>query len=186
VSKPQEAGGAAGFTLIELMISMGLFALIAVAGLALVDGILRVQGRTGQRLDRLGELQRAMFLVSSDLDQVSAGAIAGGGATLSFKRAAPGIGGAGVAVRYTLNGGALVRSAGPAVQFVLGGVRAARWRFWDGTWRDRWPTDPADPAARARWPGAVALEVQLAAPGGGVQTLRRVVTLPGQITEAQP
>ena len=33
--------GQAGFTLIELMISLGLFALIAVAGLALVEGIIK-------------------------------------------------------------------------------------------------------------------------------------------------
>jgi general secretion pathway protein J len=46
VSKRPEAGEA-GFTLIELMISLGLFALIAVAGLALVEGIINVQVPSG-------------------------------------------------------------------------------------------------------------------------------------------
>ncbi|MBL7372952.1 prepilin-type cleavage/methylation domain-containing protein, partial [Escherichia coli] len=72
------------------MISLGLFALIAVAGLALVDGIIKVQGRTEKRLDRLADLQRALFVVSSDIDQIAFGRVSGGGEKLNFTRAAPG------------------------------------------------------------------------------------------------
>jgi len=84
----EQAGVDAGFTLIEVMVSLALFALIAVAGMTLLDGIIGVQSRTEGRLDRLADMQRAMFVVSSDLDQVTRGEIGGGGQTLQFSRAA--------------------------------------------------------------------------------------------------
>jgi general secretion pathway protein J len=174
--------GAAGFTLIELMISLGLFALIAIAGLALVDGIIKVQGRTEQRLDRLADVQRTMFVVASDLDQIASGPMTGGGTTLRFTRAAPGIGGAAVPLNYVAAGGALVRNIGPAPQVVLRDVAAVRWRFWDGAWVDRWPLRDED---KERWPRAVGLEMQVAGPGGTPVSLRRVVALPSRPEEAQ-
>ena len=174
MSRRPEAGET-GFTLIELMISLGLFALIAVAGLALVEGIINVQGRTEKRLDRLADLQRTMFVVSSDVEQIAGGPISGGGANLSFTRAAPGMGGAAVPLRYGVAGGALVRTVGPAPQLVLAGVANARWRFWDGTWVDRWPVNDE---GRDRWPRAVAIEMQVAGPGGTLGSLRRVIILP--------
>lgn len=184
MSRRAEAGEA-GFTLIELMISMGLFALIAVAGLALVDGIIKVQGRTGQRLDRLADLQRTLFIVSSDLDQIAGGRIEGRGGALSFTRSAPGMGGAAVPLRYTVAAGSLIRSVGPAPQRVLSGVGAARWRFWDGAWVDRWPVGDSD-ADKDRWPRAVALEMQVQGPGGSPGSLRRVIALPVRPTQATP
>lgn len=173
--RAQIAPAQAGFTLIELMISLGLFALIAVAGLALVDGIISVQGRTEKRLDRLADLQRAMFVVTSDLDQIAPGPISGGRAGISFTRSAPGIGGAAVKLDYAAAGGALVRRVGPLPQVVLAGVGQAQWRFWDGTWVDRWPVREED---EKRWPRAVELRMQAAGPGGTPATLRRVIVLP--------
>jgi general secretion pathway protein J len=183
VKLSREPPSESGFTLIELMISLGLFALIAIAGLALVEGIIKVQGRTEQRLDRLSDLQRTMFVVASDLDQIAGGRIEGGGPSLSFTRAAPGFGGVAVPLRYGLAGGSLLRTAGPAPQRVLDGVAAIRWRFWDGAWTDRWPLDEA---GKDRWPRAVALEMQVAGPGGTPGSLRRVVTLPVRAEEPQP
>ena len=175
--------GETGFTLIELMISLGLFALIAVAGLALVEGIINVQGRTEKRLDRLADLQRTMFVVSSDVEQIADGPISGGGASLSITRAAPGMGGAAVPLRYDVVSGALVRTIGPAPQLVLAGVANVRWRFWDGTWVDRWPVDEAN---KDKWPRAVALEMQVTGPGGTPGSLRRVITLPVRPEEPKP
>ena len=174
MSRRPEAGET-GFTLIELMISLGLFALIAVAGLALVEGIINVQGRTEKRLDRLADLQRTMFVVSSDVEQIASGPLSGSGANLSFTRAAPGIGGVAVPLRYGVAGGALVRTVGPAPQLVLAGVTDARWRFWDGAWIDRWPISEED---KDRWPRAVALEMVVQGPGGTPGSLRRVIALP--------
>lgn len=174
--------GEAGFTLLELMISLGLFALIAVAGLALVDGIIKVQDRTEGRFDRLADLQRAMFVVSSDLDQIARGNVTGSAANLEFSRAAPAVGGAAVPVRYSIANGNLVRQIGPAPQELLRGITALRWRFWDGAWVNSWPIDDKQ---RERWPRAVEIEMQVAGPGRTPGTLRRVVTLPAR-AEEQP
>lgn len=163
--------GEAGFTLIELLISLLLFALIAVAGIALVDSVLGVEGKTAARLDRLTDLQRAMLVVSGDVEQVSAGDIAGGGTSLTFRRSAPGVGGPPVTVRYGVDRGVLVRDAGSGVQAVLRDVAGVRWRFYDGGWSDRWPLGEVK-----AWPRAVEVEVTLAgAPSGAV---RRVMVLP--------
>lgn len=174
--------GEAGFTLIELMISLGLFALIAAAGLALVDGILRVNGRTEARLDRLAALQRTMFVLTSDLDQLASGPVTGGGDALSFLRTAPGTGGVTARVQYAVARGGLVRVA-PAPQLLLPGVVTARWQFWDGAWRDRWPVDDSE-EAKQRWPRAIALDLQAAGPSGAPVRLHRVVTLPTRAQEA--
>ena len=178
--KQRPEAGQSGFTLIEQMISLALFALIAVAGLALVDGILKVQGRTETRLDRLADLQRALFVMTSDLDQVARGGIAGGGDKLEFTRAAPGFGGPPVRLQYSVANRNLVRGSGARLQELLTGVRAARWRFWDGGWVDRWPVNDDD---RERWPRAIAIEMSVTGPGGMPASLRRVVALPARPEE---
>ena len=161
----------AGFTLIELIISLLMFALIAAAGVALVDSVLGVQGKTEQRLDRLTALQRAVLVLTGDLEQVAIGDMTGSGADLSFSRAAPGIGGPPVVVRYAVTGGVLMRDAGGGGQAVLRGVAGVRWRFWQNGWIDRWPVGEA-----REWPQAVEVEVTLSGQPSG--SLRRVVTLP--------
>lgn len=176
------AGGEAGFTLIELMIALVLFALISVAGLALVDGVLGVQGRTEARLDRLADLQRTMLVVTGDIEQIAAGDVAGGGDRLAFTRAAPGLGGAPVAVGYRLRGGALTRSVDGRPQALLAGVSAARWRFFGDGWADRWPPADGDEDAAAAWPRAIALELTVAPGQGPAGALRRVVLLPARAT----
>ena len=170
------ATGEEGFTLLELVISLGLFALIAVAGLGLLDSVLNVQGRAGSRLSRLADLQRAMFVVQSDLDQISRGAISGGGTGIAFTRIAGGMGGPPVPVRYAAAQGALVRTAPqPQPQMLLQGVAEAKWRFRDGDrWVDRWPVSEE---RKAEWPRAISVEMRVA--GDGPQgVLRRVVLLP--------
>lgn len=168
-----------GFTLLELIISLGLFALIAVAGLGLLDSVLNVQGRTEVRLSRLADVQRAMFVLQSDLDQVTRGDITGGGSGIAFTRIAGGVGGPAIPVSYAEAGGVLVRNA-PQPQALLQGVGGVTWRFRDGdAWVDRWP--PND-ERKGDWPRAVSVEFQLA--GQGPQgTLRRIVVLPTRAKE---
>jgi general secretion pathway protein J len=175
----------AGFTLIELMISLGLFALIAVAGLAMVQGILGVQGRTEKRLDRLAELQRTMFVIASDVDQIAHGRLTGDSEQgLSFTRAAPGIGGAPVQVHYAVEQGILLRQAGGLPQQLLAGVSQAQYRFFDGSWTAKWPRN--DESAD-KWPRAIEIRMQVTTPGGGPGgTLRRVITLPAAVEEPRP
>lgn len=166
-------GDQRGFTLIELMISLGLFALIAVAGLALVDSILGVQSRTSVRLDALGGVQRASFVVASDLEQVANGEVESDGASLSFTRVAPGLGGAPVPVRYVASGGVVLRQLGGAPQRLLDGASGLRFRFVDegGNWVDRWPQIAERPAP---WPRAIEMRATI----DGRGEWRRVVTLP--------
>ena len=173
--KPRPEEG--GFTLLELIISLGLFALIAVAGLGLLDSVLNVQGRTEERLNRLADLQRAMFVVQSDLDQITRGAVSGGGPSIGFTRMAGGQGGPPMPVRYDAAQGALVRSA-PQPQPLLQGVAGAKWRFRDGDrWVDRWPVSDE---RKEEWPRAVSLEMHIAGAQGPQGALRRVVVLPDQ------
>lgn len=159
-----------GFTLIELMISLALFALIAVAGVALVDSVLGVQGRTAERLDQLSAMQRTMLVVSTDLEQIARGDLKGGESALTFTRAAPGLGGPPVAVSYALAGNTLTRSAGGAPQILMTGVTGLRWRFRADDWADRWPLVPDT----RDWPRAVEVEITLGERG----SLRRVILLP--------
>jgi general secretion pathway protein J len=167
--------GEGGFTLIELMISLGLFALIAVAGVTLVDSILSVQGRTEKRLDRIAEVQRAMFVVDSDFDQLAAGRVQGDGSQVTFTRASPGLGGPPIAVSYRVADGMFIRTVAGQPQRVLTGVERARWRYFDGGWLDSWPPDQERVDT---WPRAVVVDLTIDAPSGMGGTVRRVVTLP--------
>ena len=178
--RPEEAG----FTLIELMISLALFGLIALAGLALVDALMRIQERTEGRLDRLAELQRAMYVVDNDLTQVTMGQIEGDSATLSFNRPLAAEGGIPVRVRYQLGSGTLLRGfRGPGLpvgeQRVLQGVSSLRWTYYAPSlgWIDRWPPSPE---LKDKWPAAIAVDIALT-PGNTVNgSLRRITVLPGQ------
>lgn len=179
---PRNADREAGFTLIELMISLGLFALIAVAGLALVEGVIRVQDRTETRLDRLADLQRAMFVISSDVDQITGTDMRGNPASFLFKRIGPAAGGPAVEVRYSIANGNLVRQVGSQLQTVLGGVSVLRWRYWDGAWHRSWPVEGE---GRLPWPLAVEVQLETILPNGAKGEMRRVVALPARAEELQ-
>lgn len=169
-----------GFTLIELMVSLGLFALIAVAGLAMVDGILNVQARTEVRLDRLNEIQRAVYALDSDLEQIAVGRVTGDGSAIEFTRAAPGLGGLPVSLRYAVQGGALMRVVAGRPQLVLSGVAGARWRYLGKEWVPAWPVKDGNLDDRPR---AVELTLTMQ-PGRGPQgALRRVIVLPARPAE---
>jgi general secretion pathway protein J len=165
------------------MISLALFGLIALAGLALVDSVLGIEQRTGKRLDRLADLQRAMFVMTSDLEQIAAAPLTGSADSIAFSRPVAAAAGVPAAIRYGLAGGTVGRTVtvpgGPSgTQTMLPGVAALRFRYWTaaGGWTDRWPPDPK---LAATWPTAVAADITLApgtpGPGG---TLTRIVPLP--------
>lgn len=184
-----------GFTLIEVLIALGLFALIGVAGFTLLNSVLRTQDATDTRLGRMAEIQRAMLVVSSDLDQIT-GSLGGGATSLSLQKAD--ITGAIVNVRYDLNGDAMTRTVtgagGERVQTLLTQVSSVRWTFHRrrGDWLDSWP----EPALAPPPPGpdgvvsptgpapdegvtAVALDLTLAGVDGQqTATLRRVASVP--------
>lgn len=173
--------GERGFTLIEMIVSLALFALIALAGIALLRTVMGVQERTAGRIERLGDVQRALFMARNDIEQFS-GKLVLADAELELERHSRGPLGV-QPVRYRLRDGMLRRAVDTGLgtardQRLLTGVDTLRISVLapDGGWRDRWPPDgdATDP-----WPLAVALDIGLAPgprrPGG---TLRRVFILP--------
>ena len=129
-----------------MLIALALFALIGVAGFTLLDGVLRTQGVTETRLARMAEIQRAMLVVSSDLDQIT-GSLAGSGGSLALRKADAA--GVVVNVRYDLTGQTLTRTVsgagGERVQTLIEGVSSAAWTFHRrrGDWLAAWPEMPA-------------------------------------------
>ncbi len=154
------------------------------AGVALVDSLMNVQAGTKGRLDRLADVQRAMFVLDNDIGQISTGPLEGTGDAISFSRPDATLGGVPVKVRYALAAGVIARTTeGPLAQGsqrVLGNVAALRWRYLapGQGWIDHWP--PSPDRAKA-WPLAVEADILLAPGTRGVSgALRRVVALPTQ------
>jgi general secretion pathway protein J len=153
--------GAAGFTLIEVLVSLALFALIGGAGVSVLDQVLRTQARTQMQLDDLAAMQRAMFLITLDFSQ--------GDSVVADD--AVHVGHGAVAVTYTLEDGVLLRGLGDVQQPILAGVTGVDWQFLDAenAWADAWPV-----GEDAGNPRAVAVTLDLGPKG----QIRRVVGLP--------
>ena len=67
---PRKRGGTeAGFTLIELMVALFIFAILSAAGVMLLSGSVGAQGVVQQRLDQLADVQRAASLMTVDFAQ---------------------------------------------------------------------------------------------------------------------
>lgn len=168
-----------GFTLIEVMIALALFALIGMAGVALVEAVIGVQDRTRVRLDGIAEIRRADYIIGVDLDQIEPGDFAGTETALRFQRHGfTGIRGVGK-VSYSLARGTLQRSVdgGPA-QRLLSGVASVHWRYYEAGrgWATLWTAPSAEPG---RLPDGIAIEATLSGDGGGpTGSFRRVVALP--------
>ncbi|CAL1692195.1 hypothetical protein MMB232_02355 [Brevundimonas subvibrioides] len=174
---------------------MALFALIGIAGFTLLDGVLRTQGATETRLSRLAEIQRAMLVISTDLDQV-ANSLGGSGAALSLQKTD--LSGGVVNVQYDLTGDRLTRTlsgaSGSRTQILLEDVASVRWTFHRrrGDWLDTWPQPATAPPAPVAPPGpttppstvsqgitAIGLDIVMAGLDGRPgATLRRVVSVP--------
>ncbi len=166
----------AGLTLVEVLVSLALFALIATAGLSVLDQVLRTQRQTEARLERLGALQRAMHLVGRDLAELDAGSVAGNVATLTLSRHSAADR---ATIGYALTDARLARQATlpdgtAATQSLLPDVTDLRWRYLDdaGQWHDTWPVvrPPAAPELRA------VEMVMVLGPAG--EQLRRLVAVP--------
>lgn len=176
----------AGFTLIEVLVALALFALISSAGFAVLDQVLRTQNRTEGRLERLAEVQRAMFLLTDDFLQACGRTFTAtpgaSGPIIGLRRNASDLREGAVDLTYRLQDATLVRSvrrgAGPplAEQPLLAGVMTVDWRFLDplAGWVVDWPPPGLLPGTRAPNPRAVELRVTLI--GGAL--LRRVALLP--------
>ncbi len=157
-----------GFTLVEVMVSLLIFGMIAAAGVAILSFSVKAQSATGTKLDDLGALTRTMSILSADLGQAALrGTRDESGAPLA---AFVGESGSDVApmlrlvrggwtnidgaarsstqkVAYRVADGALQRIAYPMVDgapplppaVLLPNVRQVRLRYrLGGAWSDRW------------------------------------------------
>lgn len=161
-----------GFTLVELLVALAIFALLAVAGGYLLGFSLRAQESSGRSLDRVAAVRRASVLLTADMAQIlprtnrdergdRQPAVIGGESALGFVRGgwindsdAPRS--ALQKVSYSLVGRALIRTSWPMVDGVAPdrAVRSAlvtgvsrlglRYRM-AGAWTESWqPRLPAD------------------------------------------
>lgn len=178
---------AAGFTLVEVLVALLIFGMIAAAGTALLAVSVRAQGTTGAALDDLGDLNRLSAILTADLAQAQdrpardrtgtlLPAFTGGNGTTPLLRLVRG-GWTNVdeaarptlqKVEYRLENGALERVGYPALDGAaplpsvllvdrVAGV-ALRFRYL-GAWSDRW-----DGAGDAALPQAA--ELTLTREGG--------------------
>jgi general secretion pathway protein J len=174
-----------GFTLLELVIAMAIFALLGLACWRLFDGVVRAERSTAVHERELRSLQRALAVIERDALQVNAQPIVLKQTFLQFQRSnwrnpldqprseLQNVG-------YRLDKGTLWRETSSAEQplvqrqKLLSAVSALSWRLFDSKtgWRDDWPVSRAKPAPRPK-----ALEVTLST--GRFEQIRRVVLLPG-------
>ena len=184
--------GTAGFTLVEVLVALAIFALIGVAGFSMLDQVLRTQRQTEGRLERLAEMQRAMHLITLDFSQARGKSLkvdqSTNGPVIGLHRNAADAKGGSVMLLYALQDGNLMRDvsavSGPVLahQPLLKHVTGVDWQFYapPAGWTPEWP--PAGyvalPGQSVPNPQAVAITITLAA--GGNQ-LRRVVLLPSEV-----
>jgi general secretion pathway protein J len=136
--------GDAGLSLIEVLVSLAIFAVIGVAGLTVLDTVARTGENTEGRLERLAEIDRSFLVIRRDLAQIAPSEVTLTDNSLSFARAH---GDRTRSIAYFLEGETLVRQvktgtgSGPVDQRLLVGVSALGWRLMDRgqRWHDAWP-----------------------------------------------
>lgn len=160
-----------GFTLVETLVSLFIFALLSAAGVALLSYSAKAQGFASARLDDVAAVRRMGALLTSDLAQATGRlprddmgrahpAFDGQAASMELVRGGwDNLDGAPRAsvqkVEYRLAGGRLERIAYPYIDgaaampplVLLDDIRALhlRYRDKDGKWRERWdPTRPTE------------------------------------------
>jgi prepilin-type N-terminal cleavage/methylation domain-containing protein len=68
---PRSRSGEHGFTIVELMVSLLIFAMLAAAGVALLGFSVRAEQAAAERLDENAALQRARAILTADLAQAA-------------------------------------------------------------------------------------------------------------------
>lgn len=134
-----------GMTLIEVLVSLAIFAVIGVAGMTVLNTVVRTGDRTEGRLERLAEIDRAFLVIRRDLAQVDSSSTRLSENGLEFKR--NGDSGS-LTISYMLDDSILIRQVrldarDPVDQEVLSGVAAMEWRLMtvQRQWTDAWPME---------------------------------------------
>ena len=198
---------ACGFSLIELLVALAVFAALAAAAYGGLSGIARTRGALVERQDRLAAIVRAVSMFERDLRQAvsrpvrdnargqQVPALAGAGDRIELTR----LGFANPRaeprsnlerVVYVTDARKLMRgryavldrapNSTPAMTVLLADVDGLRMRYLgtDGVWRDNWPPPSDDvQAAVTQMPRAVEFRIGTTDTG----ELRRVIELPSAI-----
>lgn len=166
----------AGITLIEMLVSLVIFAFVGLASFTMLDTLLTVQDRTEGRLEALANIDRALFVFSNDFKQGDAAALE--------------LDADGVKIRvgdtrhhmYRFFEGDLVRSIqqnGPATpaleQVLVPDLRSVRFEILDlaNAWQASWPMAQSRMSPRAV---QMTLETQQA------EIITRIVPLTATVT----
>ena len=166
-SNPRSRSAEHGFTLVEVMVALLIFAMLAAAAVAILSMSVRAQAVTGQKLDAMAAVSRTTAILSADLAQavarptrdeggVQTPAMVAGPDAMRLVRAGwsnldqaqrPSL----QKVAYRLNGDALERVAWPLLDgaapmepaVLMDHVRELHLRYrFNGAWLDQWQGQP--------------------------------------------
>jgi general secretion pathway protein J len=164
--------GAAGITLVEMLVALALFSLVGLAGFTMLEAVLQVRDRTDGRLERLAAIDRALTVFSRDFAQADPLSVTLWEERLDIEAESGWRG-------YLLDGSTLVRETSnegednaPLRQILLEGVAGLSFRVLsvDRQWFALWPSEGAASVAKA-----VELMLEL----DGSESVARLVDLPG-------
>lgn len=68
---PRKCHQQKGFTLLEVLVSVAIFALISLASFSLFDGVLKSEEVSRKQMERLNEVQRAWMIIERDILQIA-------------------------------------------------------------------------------------------------------------------
>ena len=201
---------ARGFSLIELLVALAVFAALAAAAYGGLAQIAQTRSALARQQDRFAQVVRAVSMLERDLRQAISRpvrgrgredylpALAGSGDRIELTR----LGFANPLaeprsnlerVAYAVDARKLVRGrylaldrepdASPATTSVLDDTEALSLRYLgaDGAWRDSWP--PSDPPANMQTVELLPRAIELRISTGDMGELRRVVELPSAAPE---
>ena len=196
---------ARGFSLIELLVALAVFAALAAAAYGGLAQIAATRGALAKQQDRFAEVVRAVSMLERDLRQAIARPVRGNGRG-DFLPALAGTGDRieltrlGFAnplaeprsnlerVAYAIDAQKLMRGrylaldrapdASPAVTSVLDDARSVSFRYLgsDGAWRSTWPPSETPTSMKPEETLPRAIEFRIAT--GDAGELRRVIELP--------
>ena len=167
--------GQAGITLIEMLVSLVIFALVGLASFTMLDTLLNVQDRTEGRLETLANIDRALLVFSNDMMQSDPATLALDDDGLAVRV------GAARQHDYRLIDGVLMRivkqdnTDAPALeQALVPDVQGVTFAVLDPSdvWQPAWPTSDGFAASRAV---RMTMELDTAV------TITRIVPLPATL-----